>query len=108
MQNFENFIWVKSRSLVFVYVPKVACTNWKCVMRYLEGYEDYLDSRKAHDRKLGGLTYLSQCEDRDRILADTNIPKFSFVRNPYTRILSAYLNKVRPFALDGRGPEWDA
>jgi chondroitin 4-sulfotransferase 11/chondroitin 4-sulfotransferase 13/dermatan 4-sulfotransferase 1 len=97
MRKFENFIFLADKKALFVYVPKVACTNWKCVMRYLSGYEDYLDAQLAHDRERGGLTYLSDLETADEIVRDPTINKYTFVRNPYTRVLSAYLNKIRPF-----------
>lgn len=95
----KNFIHVRSRGFVFGYVPKVACTNWKSIFRLLEGQPDPLNPRLAHDRQAGGLTYLDTLDPAaaQALLDDPAVPKYSFVRNPYSRALSAYLNKVERF-----------
>jgi hypothetical protein len=92
----SHFIYMQNRAFVFAYVPKVACTNWKALLRHLSGFPDYLDSSLAHDRQRNGLVYLSDVAQWESILATTAIAKYSFVRNPFTRVLSAYLNKVEP------------
>lgn len=93
MDNYRNFIYIEEYKLVFCYIPKVACTNWKCLFRKLMGYEDYLDSSLAHDRKRSGLVYLNELPGYQDLLVDSGIAKCAFIRDPYTRVLSAYLNK---------------
>lgn len=95
----KNFIHVRSRGFVFGYVPKVACTNWKSIFRLLEGQPDPLNPRLAHDRQTGGLTYLDTLApaQAQALLDDAGVPKYCFVRNPYSRALSGYLNKVERF-----------
>lgn len=93
----ENFIYLEARRFVFAYVPKVACTNWKALLRHLSGFQDYLDSSLAHDRVRSGLSFLSDNPRSAEILANSTIKKYAFVRNPFTRALSAYLNKVEPY-----------
>jgi hypothetical protein len=95
--DLSNFIYLKKKKFLFAYVPKVACTNWKCIFRYIEGYNDYLDSSLAHDRKNSGLTYLSNVSQATSILGYSEVSKYTFVRNPYSRVLSAYRNKVESF-----------
>jgi len=97
MRNYRNFIYNEERGFMFAYLPKVACTNWKAVMRYLAGHADYLNNRLAHDKVNGGLRYLDFTGPDLDLLSAPGIRKFTFIRNPYTRALSAYLNKV-----DGR------
>lgn len=93
--TYRNFIHNARAGVVFAYVPKVACTNWKGIMRHMEGHADYLDNRLAHDRARGGLTFLDPDTAEDRRLLDTpGLRKFAFVRDPLSRSLSAYLNKV--------------
>lgn len=88
---------MEKQNFVYVYVPKVACTNWKGILRHLMGHENYLDPVLAHDKANGGLIYLNNRNDSQAILTNPDIQKFSFIRNPYTRVLSAYRNKIEPF-----------
>lgn len=90
----KNFIFDDGKRFIFAFVPKVACTNWKSILRYMAGHKDYLDNRLAHDRKNGGLHYLDLSGPELDLVMDPGVPKYSFIRNPYSRALSAYLNKV--------------
>ncbi len=96
----QNFIQIPHRAAVFAYVPKVACTNWKSVFRHMAGATDYLDAGKAHDRARSGLVHLDQLPSAEaqRLLQAPDVARYTFVRNPYTRVLSAYLNKFRRYA----------
>lgn len=98
---------MEKQNFIFAYNPKVACTNWKCILRYLNGSEDYLDPSKAHDREQSGLTFLCDIESLEYLLKNDNVPKYAFVRNPYDRILSAYLNKVEPYTNGQRNSDQD-
>jgi FkbM family methyltransferase len=108
MSMLTHFIYNSERNFIFAYVPKVACTNWKCILRYLDGHENYLDTKIAHDREKSGLLYLSDMPNRDELLSDPSIRKFTFVRDPYTRILSAYANKIEPITQKSYSFENDA
>ncbi|WP_370231838.1 sulfotransferase family protein [Cognatishimia sp.] len=91
----RNFIYLEDFGFIFAYVPKVACTNWKSLMRFMVGKQDWLDNRLAHDKKNGGLRYLNPCLDEDLdVLNDVDLQRFAMVRDPFGRLLSAYLNKV--------------
>ena len=98
------FIFGPERRYLFGFVPKSACTNWKCVLRHEHGHENYLNPRLAHDMQNGGLPYLSTEENPWRPLLDPAVRKSTCVRSPYTRVLSAYLNKIEPL-VRGDGPE---
>lgn len=91
---YSNFIYNKKNNVIFAYIPKVACSNWKGILRSLNGSENYLDTSYAHDRTKSGLTYLSDLHEKEDILKNKDIKKYAFVRDPYSRVLSAYLNKV--------------
>lgn len=93
-EKYRNFILEPKRNFVFAYVPKVSCTNWKSILRHLAGHEDYLNPRLAHDKVKGGLHYLDLKGPERALLHDPAVPKYAFVRDPYSRVLSAYLNKI--------------
>lgn len=92
--TYRNFIYNEARGFIFAYVPKVACTNWKSLLRYMAGHEDWLDSKLAHDKVNGGLRYLDLDGPDAALLSNPEIRKYAMVRDPYSRTLSAYLNKV--------------
>ena len=92
--TYRNFILDPQQRFIFAYVPKVACTNWKCLMRYMAGLDDWLNAGLAHDKQNGGLRYLDLSSPDRYFLEDPGIPKYAMVRNPYSRTLSAYLNKI--------------
>lgn len=93
-RDYRNLIYDKTGGVIFAYVPKVACTNWKSILRYMAGEADWLNNRLAHDRAVAGLHYLDLNSRDADLLSDPNVPKYTMVRDPYSRALSAYLNKV--------------
>jgi hypothetical protein len=98
MKKYENFIFFEKKKFIFSYIPKVACTNWKCIFRYMNGSNDYLNCDLAHSLN-SGLIFLSDLDNSNELLLNSEIKKYSCVRNPYSRLLSAYLNKINPFVL---------
>ncbi|XP_060622183.1 carbohydrate sulfotransferase 13 [Anolis sagrei] len=85
-----------THGLLYCYVPKVACTNWKRVMMVLTGqgkYQDPLEipANEAHvSSNLHTLSEYSISEINYRL---RNYLKFIFVREPLERLVSAYRNK---------------
>lgn len=80
----------------YVETPKVACTTIKRTLQFieLEGAADRMP-KDVHNR---GQSPLNSLANTNRLLtdylADKQFFKFCFVRNPFTRILSAYLDKL--------------
>lgn len=91
---YSNYIHCKDRGIIFAYLPKVACTNWKCLLRHAQGKKDWLDTSLAHDRKRSGFTYLSAEEVREVVAGHPETRLITMVRDPYSRALSGYLNKI--------------
>ncbi|XP_059918334.1 carbohydrate sulfotransferase 11-like [Gadus macrocephalus] len=83
--------------LLYCYVPKVACTNWKRVLMVLTGaagpHRDPLDI-PAHEAHVAGtLRTLSEYSTTEINRRLRSYLKFVFVREPFERLVSAYRNK---------------
>lgn len=86
--------------LVYCPIPKAASSNWKYLIRKLEGFPDFADLSVAHHHNKSYLRYLSDYSPSEvtQILSDKEYFKFAFVRNPYIRLLSCYMDKFRNMA----------
>uniref|UniRef100_V9KML1 Carbohydrate sulfotransferase n=1 Tax=Callorhinchus milii TaxID=7868 RepID=V9KML1_CALMI len=94
--DLKHLVVDDNHGLLYCYVPKVACTNWKRVMMVLTGDGKYRDPLKipaneAHvPSNLKALSEYSTPEINYRL---RNYLKFIFVREPFERLVSAYRNK---------------
>ncbi|NP_082204.1 carbohydrate sulfotransferase 13 precursor [Mus musculus] len=80
--------------LLYCYVPKVACTNWKRVMLALRGRGDpsAIPAHEAHaPGLLPSLADFAPAEVNWRL---RDYLTFLFVREPFERLASAYRNKL--------------
>ncbi|KAI1892153.1 hypothetical protein AGOR_G00151310 [Albula goreensis] len=95
-EDLKHLIVDDRHGLLYCYVPKVACTNWKRVLMVLTGdgrYHDPLQipANEAHVAgNLRSLAEFSTAEINHRL---RNYLKFVFVREPFERLVSAYRNK---------------
>lgn len=94
----DHILIDENRKVLFCYVPKVACTNWKRIFMLLTGKASNISqvlqipSYKVHARNLFTSLQNYSIAEVDQILRDYT--KFIFVRNPFERLLSAYHNKL--------------
>ncbi|KAG8430648.1 hypothetical protein GDO86_020213 [Hymenochirus boettgeri] len=94
--DLKHLIVDDDHGLLYCYVPKVACTNWKRVMMVLTDQGKYKDpsqipANEAHvPSNLRLLSEFSTPEINYRL---RNYLKFIFVREPFERLVSAYRNK---------------
>lgn len=91
----SNIIVSEIDHFIFCPVPKAANSNWKYLIRKFEGLHDYYDLTKAHDHNVSGLRYLSDYSplEIEHLLSDQTFFKFLFVRNPFRRLASCYMDK---------------
>ena len=88
----------EERRIVYFETPKVACTSIKKYMIDKASHESIeLAPSEVHNRQKSPLRMLSSYSDDavDLILsAQDGYRLFCFVRDPYSRVLSAYLDKI--------------
>ncbi|KAJ8972123.1 hypothetical protein NQ314_000349 [Rhamnusium bicolor] len=85
-----------NHKLLYCYVPKVACTNWKRVMMVLTG-ESYtanlLDIPASLAHSDNSTLKLSQLSPPEATSCLRDYTMFLMTRHPFERLLSAYRNK---------------
>ncbi|XP_072034453.1 uncharacterized protein [Amphiura filiformis] len=94
-KNKFNHILVSDQyQLLYCYVPKVGCTNWKRIFLTLNGEvaaSEVIPQKKVHYMPIPKLSDFTFEEAKERLKMYT---KFLFVRNPHERMLSAYRDKL--------------
>ncbi|XP_014249355.1 carbohydrate sulfotransferase 11 [Cimex lectularius] len=93
----DHILVDKKHKLLYCYVPKVACTNWKRIFMVLNGSTNETDvlsipANLAHSRP--EYLALSNYSIADAKSLLNTYTKFIFVRHPFERLLSAYRNKL--------------
>ncbi|KAG8449659.1 hypothetical protein GDO86_016339 [Hymenochirus boettgeri] len=89
---FKHVLVSDKYRFLYCFVPKVACSNWKRVLKVLGGSLQSVDTggKMDHHSDLLFLADLSPDGIRHRL---RHYFKFLFVRDPMERLLSAYRNK---------------
>ena len=95
LESFENhFFFIPKAKLLFCGIPKVGITEWQKFLRYTLGARDYLSiPHMKFDKDIFTLRKLS-LKKAQSLMNDPSWTKAVFFRDPATRLLSAYLNKV--------------
>lgn len=87
----------RKHQCVFVEVPKAGCSVVKRVLQWSEVDGEGIDPKASvHDRSLSPLAApITDGFDLDEVFGEVSpYFRFSFVRNPYSRALSCYLEKI--------------
>lgn len=96
--NFEYAVNISLKNkYIYVENPKVGCSTIKDTLQrmdleYAELKRD--DPDDIHNRKYSPLLMPSQTCGLDRLINNPDYFSFCFVRNPYARLLSAFLEKI--------------
>ena len=88
IKTFDNVMVDEKFKILFCYIPKIACTQWKTVMANLNHTNAKYWIHDARNFKF--------LDDYPRDEAERMLKtyfKFVFVREPFERLLSAYLDK---------------
>jgi len=94
--NYSLHISLKHR-YIYVETAKVACSTIKLTLQRLE-LENINFTRERfqdiHNREFSPLLRIQQIPNFPSFIENPSYFRFCFVRNPYTRLLAAYLNKI--------------
>jgi hypothetical protein len=105
--RYSTFVNIKKHYLYFE-VPKAACTHMKELLRLEEGAPpiqrpagNLMETRRemfVHARENVPLPALIDLDDATQrnVLESSDFFRFTIVRNPYTRLISTWKNKVVP------------
>ncbi|KAG8225689.1 hypothetical protein J437_LFUL001721 [Ladona fulva] len=101
----DHIIVDVQHELLYCYVPKVACTNWKRIFMILTGKANStnvmdIPANDAHGQ--GILMRLSNYTSDEIEFYVNKFTKFLFVRHPFERLLSAYRNKLEQHYLSSQ------
>ena len=88
--------WAVKCRLIYVETPKAGCTVIKRILQFAEcDFDESALPADVHDRKASPLRSPKDDEAGFLTALETNqCLNFCFVRNPFSRFLSAYLDKV--------------
>ncbi|KAM8921155.1 carbohydrate sulfotransferase 14 [Pelodytes ibericus] len=89
---FKHILVNDKYRFLYCYVPKVACSNWKRVLKVLDGSLESVDVKTKMDHK-NDLVFLADLKLEEIQHRLKHYFKFMFVRDPMERLLSAYRNK---------------
>ena len=80
---------------IYVETAKVSCSTIKCTLQKIEKDDPFYLSDDIHDIRMSPLkSPLQEETEFCRKLYSDKYIKFCFVRNPFTRLVSAYLDKI--------------
>lgn len=97
-KDLDHVLVDEKHKLLYCYVPKVACTNWKRVFMVLLGNASKenvssIPSDIVHQKST--FPKLSDYTVEQAHYFIENFTKYVFVRHPFERLLSAYRNKLQ-------------
>lgn len=89
---FKHLIVDDTHKIIYCYVPKAACANWKKVIQVMQGrYPSFKSIRKTNHTALDFINKYKPDQIAYRL---QHYFKFTFVRHPLSRLVSAFRNKL--------------
>lgn len=97
VKGLDHVYVVDKHKLLFCYVPKVACTNWKRIILMLMGEispSSNLHHLEIHNIASKTIPTLRKYAVKDVVQRLNDYTKVLFVREPISRLVSAYRDKL--------------
>ncbi|XP_065188105.1 carbohydrate sulfotransferase 14-like [Sycon ciliatum] len=94
---FTHMLYDDSKKLVFCYIAKVGCTNWKRVFAAMKSGNSSslkIPHHKLHFRRNRHVSYLSDLNYLEALHRLQTYKKVMFVRDPATRLLAVYRDLI--------------
>lgn len=97
IRKLDHFLVLDKYRIIYCYIPKAGCTNWKRVLLVLSGKANSTQSigqKETHvltSKYIRSLSTYTINEARYRL---SKYKVFTFVRNPFVRLLSAFRDKL--------------
>ncbi|XP_030831363.1 carbohydrate sulfotransferase 10-like [Strongylocentrotus purpuratus] len=92
--TYRHIYFSDKHKLLYCFIPKVGCSNWKRVMMILNWSKKNISemlSDEVHEHNgMKRLAELSRAEQQQKL---QTYKKFIYVRNPFGRVVSAFNNK---------------
>jgi len=89
--------------VVYIAVPKVACTSLKVFFYEINNRVNWPSHRLSHALVHGYPGYATPDYKAERLQNFTDYSKVAVIRDPVERVISAYKDKARPVVLEGKG-----
>jgi hypothetical protein len=93
---FKHLLYNDEKKVIFCYVPKVGCSNWKRTFLVLEGRlpVPHEGEKRPSEAFLNSASKLRDLPDKEREWRLKEYRKFTLMRDPLERIVSGYNNKI--------------
>ncbi|XP_024144244.1 carbohydrate sulfotransferase 12 [Oryzias melastigma] len=98
--DLNNFIVDDKHGIIYCYIPKVACTNWKrtlIALKHDEPYPDPMSFKGDWVHKFDRFRLLKHFPIQERKAKLQHYTKFLFVRDPFVRLISAFRDKIQHY-----------
>ena len=96
--SLSHHIYSDRKKVIYYFVPKVACTNWKWMMHQFDEMKSSTQPMMEREKKhaIGFKHITNKLYEKKK-----HYYKFLFVRHPFERLISAYRNKLlQPYSDD--------
>lgn len=97
LKKLNHFLVLDKYKVIYCYIPKAGCTNWKRVMLVLSGKAhstDVIGQKETHVLTSKYIRSLDTYTTEQAQYRLEHYVKFTFVRDPFVRLLSAYRDKL--------------